>query len=185
MGRRSGLGFRAGYFPNVPLVTHEGRTVRFYDDVLREKFVVLTFMYATCGKTCPLVTANLVRVQQLLGDRIGRDVFFYSISVQPEKDTPEQLRRYAKAYGAGPGWWFLTGKRADIDLIRRRLGAVDPDPVVDAQPSRHSGMVRYGHEAFGRWGAAPGEAKPAWIARAIVSAMPPERAARHSRSSAA
>lgn len=173
MGRRSSLAFDAGYYPNVSLMTHEGRTVRFYDDVLRGKYVALTFMYTTCTKMCPFVTANVVRVQQLLGDRVGRDVFFYSISVQPEKDTPERLRRYARAYGVGPGWVFMTGKRADIDLIRRRLGAVDPDPVVDARPSRHIGLVRYGHEAFGRWGAVPGEASPAWIVRAILSAMPP------------
>jgi protein SCO1/2 len=185
MGRRSGLAFRPDYFPNVTLLTHEGRTVRFYDDVLRDKFVVLNFMYARCGKTRPLITANLVRVQQLLGERVGCDVFFYSITLRPEPDTPEALRRYAKAYGAGPGWSFLTGKRADIDLIRRRLGAVDPDPVVDAQATRHSGLVRYGNEAFGRWGTVPGEANPAWIVKAIVSAMPSERAMRHAPSARA
>ena len=159
-------------FPNVPLVTHEGRAVRFYDDVLRNRFVVLSFMYASCTSACPLLTANLVRVKQRLGARVGRDVFFYSITLRPAHDTPEVLRRYAAAHGTGAGWSFLTGTPANVELIRRRLGAVDPDPAVDAQPSRHTGMVRYGNEALERWGGSPGEASPAWIAKAIASIMP-------------
>jgi len=175
---RGALGFRAGYFPNVRLVTHEGRTVRFYDDVLREKFVVVSFMYARCGATCPVITANLVRVQRLLADRVGRDIFFYSITVRPDTDTPDALRHYAKAHGVGPGWWFLTGTRADVTAIRRRFGAFDPDPALDAESTRHTGIVRYGNEAFERWGACPGEASAAWIARAIVSAVPAPRVPR-------
>src|SRR5262245_54554797 len=66
-------GFHAGYFPNVVLRTHEDREVRFYDDLLKNKIVVINFMYATCERICPLVTANLVQVQKLLGDRVGRD----------------------------------------------------------------------------------------------------------------
>jgi protein SCO1/2 len=154
------------------LLTHDGRTVHFYDDVLRNRFVVLTFMYASCASLCPLITANLVRVKQLLGDRVGRDVFFYSITLQPGRDTPETLRRYAAAHGTGTGWWFLTGKPADIDLVRRRLGEVDRDPSVDARVSRHTGMVRYGNEALERWGGCPGEASATWIAKAITSIMP-------------
>jgi protein SCO1/2 len=164
--------FGAGYFPNVPLVTHEGRTIRFYDDVLRGRFVVLSFMYASCASACPLITANLVQVKRLLGDRVGRDLFFHSLTLRPATDTPAVLRRYAAAHGTGPGWSFLTGRAEDLALIRRRLGVFDPDPAVDAQASRHTGMVRYGAEALERWGGVPGEASPAWIARAITSIMP-------------
>jgi protein SCO1/2 len=164
--------FGAGYFPNVPLLTHEGRTVRFYDDVLRNRFVVLSFMYAACDRLCPLITTNLVRVKALLGDRVGRDVFFYSLTLRPESDTPPVLKRYASTHGTGPGWWFLTGTAADLDLIRRRFGEVDADPAVDRKPARHTGMVRYGNEALERWGGCPGEASPAWIAKAIASIMP-------------
>lgn len=162
-------------FPNVPLLTHDGRTVRFYDDVLRNRFVVLSFMYASCTSACPLLTANLARVKQLLSARVGRDLFFYSITLRPAIDTPQALHRYAAAHGTGRGWWFLTGKPDDIDLIRRRLGAVDPDPAVDRDPARHTGMVRYGNEALGRWGASAGGASPAWIAKAITSIMPAPR----------
>ncbi|MBI2203716.1 MAG: SCO family protein [Candidatus Rokubacteria bacterium] len=167
----------AAYFPNVPLITHEGRRVRFYDDVLRDRFVVVSFMYASCAQLCPMVTANLVRVKRLLGGRVGRDVFFYSITLRPATDTPEVLRRYATAHGTGAGWWFLTGAAADIDLVRRRLGAVDRDPIADAQAARHTGMVRYGNEALERWGGCPGEASATWIARAITSIMPAPRVA--------
>jgi protein SCO1/2 len=163
------------WFPNVPLVTHTGRTVRFYDDVLRNRFVVVSFMYADCASLCPLVTANLARVRDLLADRAGRDLFFWSITLRPEQDTPAALARYAAGHGLGRGFTLLTGQRADIERVRRSLGAVDRDPAIDADAARHTGMVRYGHEGPGRWGASPGEASPKWLARAIASIMPPAR----------
>jgi cytochrome oxidase Cu insertion factor (SCO1/SenC/PrrC family) len=97
----------ANYFPNVPLVTHEGETIRFFDDLLKDKVVAVNFIYTKCPDTCPLETAQLVRVQNILGDRLGKDVFFYSISIDPDNDTPEVLKEYKKRFGAR--WTFLTG----------------------------------------------------------------------------
>ena len=178
-------GFGAGYFPNVILRTHEDREVRFYDDLLKDKFVVINFMYTACTDgVCPLTTVNLVRVQQLLGDRVGRDIFMYSITLTPEHDTPRVLKQYAKAHGVGPGWWFLTGKPRDIELVRRKLGFVDPDPAVDANKSQHIGMIRFGHEAFERWSACPGQANPDWIVKSLLwIAAPQQRASIPSRAS--
>ena len=85
----------AEYFPNVPLITHEGRTVRFFDDLIRDKVVVISFIYTHCPDACPLETAKLAEVASLLGERIGKDVFFYSISIDPKRDTPEVLREYS------------------------------------------------------------------------------------------
>jgi protein SCO1/2 len=159
--------FGADYFPNITLTTHEGRKVRFYDDMLKGKTVVINFMYTHCAGSCPRTTANLVNVQRALGTRVGRELFMYSITLKPEEDTPEQLRQYAAAHGVQPGWLFLTGKPADIERLRRKLGFVDPDPVVDADRSSHIGLVRYGNEPRGRWAGCPALSNPAQIVRSI------------------
>lgn len=142
-------------FPNVTLYTHEGRPVKFYDDLIRGKVVTFNMMYAQCERSCPVSTANLRQVQKMLGERVGRDVFMYSISLQPELDTPERLREYVERHHVGPGWLFLTGARADIDLVRYRLGFYDPDPLVDFNDLNHTGMLRVGNDALDRWTMAP------------------------------
>ncbi len=154
--------------PNVELITHEGKRVKFYDDLVKDKKVVLNFMYAECEGICSPVTANLATVQRGLGDRVGRDIFFYSITLKPEEDTPEDLKRYAQMHRVGPGWLFLTGRPADIELLRRSLGYVYKDPVEDADKDNHIGMVRYGVEAAMRWGASPGMANPQHVLRTIL-----------------
>lgn len=157
----------ASRFPNVPLTTHEGTEVRFYQDLIKGKIVLINFMYATCTNSCPTYTANLVRVQQLFGDRIGRDVFMYSISLDPEHDTPEVLREYVKNYSVQPGWTFLTGSTADITTLRRRLGLRDPDPAIDADKTQHIGVVLYGNERFDRWAACPALSEPREIVKYV------------------
>src|SRR5262249_48296207 len=107
----------ADYFPNVPLRTQDGTTVRFYDDLLKGKAVAINLIYTSCKDECPLETARLVQVQRLLGDHVGKDLSFYSISIDPTHDTPEVLKAYAAKFGVGPGWLFLTGEADDIKLI--------------------------------------------------------------------
>lgn len=158
---------RERYFPNVELTTHEGKKVRFYDDLIKDKIVVINFMYANCEGICPALTMNLAKVQKLLGERVGRDIFFYSITLKPEVDTPKALNGYAKMHGAGPGWLFLTGKPADIELLRRRLGFVDPDPEVDKDKSNHIGNLRIGNEPLILWSACPGMFNAEGIVKSI------------------
>ena len=158
---------RDGHLPNVGLRTHENRPVRFYDDLVKDKIVVINFMYAECEGICPGITMNLARVQKLLGRRVGREIFMYSISLQPDQDTPAVLADYAREHGAGPGWKFLTGRAADIERLRRSLGFVDPDPEVDKDKANHIGNIRYGNEPLMLWAACPGMADPAWIAESI------------------
>ncbi len=149
------------HLPNVELITHEGRKVRFYDDLVKDKTVAINFMYSRCADgRCPITTANLVRVQRLLRGRVGRDIFFYSVTLTPEHDTPAVLKKYAKAYGVGPGWLFLTGKPADIERLRRGLGFAYKDPAEDADKTNHVGMLRYGTEPLMSWGAQPSMANP-------------------------
>jgi protein SCO1/2 len=168
---------RRRFFPNVALTSHEGKQLRFYDDLLKDKIVVLNLMYAHCEGVCPMITANLVRVRKILAEQGKRDVCFYSLTVKPEEDTPETLKAYAEQHHTGSGWQFLTGKPADVELLRSKLGFVDLKPAVDQQdPARHSGMVRFGNEPNAWWAACQGEANPEWIAREISYVIPERRA---------
>ena len=156
------------YFPNFELTTHEGKKVRFYDDLIRDKIVVINFMYADCKGKCPAITSNLVKVQQILGERVGRDIFMYSITLDPKKDDAEALHHYAAMHGVKPGWLFLTGKPIEIDTLRRKLGFADGNPKLDKIRNNHIGMVRYGNEFRQWWGMCPGKARPQWIAKSVL-----------------
>jgi protein SCO1/2 len=114
--------WREGYIPNVPVVTQDGRSLLFYDDVLKGKVSIISFIYTSCRDICPVVTARLSQLEDKLGDSAGRDYFFVSISIDPANDTPGKLTEYSKAFGAGHNWLFLTGSVKDIDAIRHRLG---------------------------------------------------------------
>ena len=137
----------ANYFPNVELLTDEGKTVRFFDDLIEDKVVVINFIYTHCPDTCPLETAHLVSVQEIMGDRLGKDVFFYSISIDPENDTPQVLLEYKKRFKAQ--WTFLTGKKADITLLRKKLGLYITE-IQDGSNNHNVSMV-IGNQATGRW----------------------------------
>jgi len=106
-----------------------------------------------------------------MGEEVGRDLHIYSISLDSEVDTPERLKAYAERYDVGPGWTFFTGDPAEIDELRHSLGAFDPDPVVDADKTQHSGLLVFGNEPRGRWCALPGQLPPEAIARTLRRTM--------------
>ena len=160
---------RLRHFPNLELVTHQGRKVRFYDDLIKNKKVVINFMYAKCEGICVPVTTNLVKVQKMLNGRVGHDIFMYSFTLKPVEDTPRELKKYARKLHVGPGWLFLTGKPDDLEMLRRKLGFTYADPVEDADKSNHVGMLRFGNEAFARWAACPGQAHADWIVTSILT----------------
>jgi protein SCO1/2 len=163
------------YFPEVVLTNHEGKEVRFYDDLIKDKIVVINFMYARCEGVCPGNTANLRKVQKLLGDLVGRDVFFYSFTLKPEEDTPEVLATYAAAHGVGPGWQFFTGTPEDMEAVRQALGFTDPDPLLDQDKSTHVGVVLYGSEPHQQWAACPGLAEPRVLVEQILWMVPKDK----------
>ncbi|MEG1039282.1 MAG: SCO family protein [Pseudomonas sp.] len=140
----------AGYFPNTALTDQDGQQVHFFDDLIKDKVVVINFIFTGCGDSCPLETARLRQVQQLLGDRVGRDVFFYSISIDPLSDTPEVLKAYAARFKVGPGWRFLTGDKDQIDELRRRLGLFI-EGVDNGRSRDHNLSLIVGNQATGRW----------------------------------
>jgi len=156
---------RADYFPNVRLTTQDGATVRFYDDLIKDKTVAIDLIYTTCQYACPLETARLAQVQRVLGDRVGRDIFFYSITIDPAHDTPAVLKEYAERYHVGPGWLFLTGDAADIELISRKLGLYTSP--ADAGPDGHTPSLLVGNEATGQWMRNSALDDPRFLARTI------------------
>ena len=158
---------RKRYFPNFELTTHEGKKVRFYDDLIKDKIVVINFMYVKCEGICMPVTMNLKRVQKLLGDRVGRDIFMYSITLKPQEDSPHALKHYVDMHRIKPGWVFLTGKPDEIDTLRRKLGFKDAKAKLDQDLTNHTGMVKYGNEARQWWAMFPGEANAPWIVECI------------------
>jgi protein SCO1 len=162
------------YFPNVTLRTQDNKKVRFYDDLIKDKIVTINFFYAKCEGVCPLITSNLVKVQRLLGERVGRDVFMNSITLKAEEDTPAMLKEYEDMHGIRPGWNLLTGDPKDVELLRRSLGFTNPDPRVDKDSTQHIGNVRYGNEPLMLWAACPGMAQAAWIAESISWVIRPE-----------
>ena len=166
---------RKRYFPNFELITQDGKKMKFYDDMLKDKIVVLNMMYADCEGVCPLITMNLKRVQKILNERINHDIFFYSMTVKPEQDSPAKLREYVKMHRIDTKYWqFLTGKPEEMDIIRHLTGFADPDPEIDKDKARHSGMVRYGNEPMALWGTCQGSGKPEWMATEIGFSIPRE-----------
>jgi len=135
----------AKYFPNLELITQDGVPVRFYDDVLRGKTALINFLFTTCAGVCPPMTANLARVQKLLGDRVGRDIVIVSISVDPEVDTPAVLKSYADKFGVKPGWFFLTGAKGNVDAVLAKLGGYVPEK------NQHSNVLLIGNVPRGGW----------------------------------
>jgi len=148
-GAVAGGAWGADYFPNVPLITQDGKVVRFYDDLLKGKAVAINLMYTHCSGSCPLETARLAQVQKLLEDRVGKEIFFYSITIEPDRDPPEVLKEYAARFHAKPGWLFLTGKMEDIKLIAGKLGL---SSLTDgSNKDGHLPTLMVGNEATGQW----------------------------------
>lgn len=158
---------RQRYFPNLVLTNQLGKKVLLYDDLIKDKTVIFNMFYAKCEGICVPVTRNLVKVQELFGNRMGKDIFMLSFTLKPEEDTPSKLAHYAHMHHVKPGWSFLTGRPDDLETIRRNLGFTDPDPVVDKDKSNHIGFIKYGNEPLQRWGGCSAMSKPTWIVKTV------------------
>jgi len=155
------------HYTNVVLTTHEGRKVRFYDDLIKGKIAAINFIYATCEGICPLTTTNLVKVQEALKDRVGRDIFMYSITLRPEQDDPAALKHFAHMHGVKlPGWLFLTGDPYEIETLRFRLFSID-SPDIDENVEQHTGMIHLVNESIKRTCKVPALATPRQIIQSI------------------
>lgn len=151
----------ASYFPNTVLLTQDNKEVHFYEDLLKGKIALINFAFTACQGSCSPMTANLARVQKYLGDRVGRDVVMISISVDPNTDTPNVLKKYAASFHAQPGWYFLTGKKENVDQVLHKLGG------YVAERNEHSLVLLIGNEATGEWIKMHAMANPSEIASAV------------------
>jgi protein SCO1/2 len=151
------------WFTDVELVDQDGRKVRFYSDVLKGRTVVVNAFFTTCASVCPPMNRNMEKVQAALGGRAGKDVLLVSISVDPEADTPERLKEYARKFHAGPGWLFLTGRKQNVDWALYKVGQ-----YVEAKDD-HTTVIIVGNEATGLWKKAFGMAKPSDLIQIVQS----------------
>ena len=153
------------YFTDVELVNQDGERLRFYSDVLKGKTVVINAFFTTCKSVCPPMSRNMEKVQEALGERVGRDVFLVSISVDPLTDTPARLKEYAQKFHARKGWTFLTGKKENVDWALYKVGQ------YVASKDDHTTIWIIGNEATGLWKKAFGLAKTEELTAVVESVM--------------
>ena len=119
------------YFSNVELVDQNGRSVKFYDEVLKDNIVVISFIFTNCQSACPLMTRNLTMIRDMLGEEERSAIQFVSISIDPLRDTPSAMKEFAQKHDADiDGWLWLTGQPDDVDYITKRLGSYTDDPEM-------------------------------------------------------
>jgi len=153
------------YFTDITLVDQNGAKLRFYHDLLQGKTVIINSFFATCQGSCLPITRNLEKVQEALGDRLGKDARIISISVDPEVDTPPELKAFSKKFHARPGWYFLTGSKENVDFILKKLGQYVEDK------NDHYNIVIIGNDRTGLWKKAFGLAKSEEIIKVVESVI--------------
>ena len=149
------------YFTDTILVDQNGRSHRFYSDLIAGRIVIMNIIFTGCRSSCPIIMGRLVELQDLLGPRRD-DVSILSISVDPVLDTPQALHAYAESLQAGPGWYFLTGAKDAVDTVLRRLGN------RASSPEDHSDVIVVGNDATGTWIKLTAIATTEDIARAVL-----------------
>jgi len=153
------------YFTDVLLVNQDGQKMRFYSDLLQGKVVIINSFFGTCQGSCLPMNRNLEKVQEALGDKVGKEVRIISISVDPETDTPARLKDYAAKLHAKPGWYFLTGDRQNVEFALRKLGQY----VSDKQD--HLNIIIIGNERTGLWKKAFGLARSDELVKVVESVL--------------
>lgn len=158
------------YFTDLELRAHDGRTLRFYSDVLEGRTVLINVIYANCKDACPLITQRLNEVRALVGERFGRDVHFVTLTSDPERDSPASLREFAAKQSADvAGWIFLTGERANVEHILKKLGQFSQ--TVES----HSTLLIAGNVGAKRWSKIRPDAPPLAIAERLKLLADAER----------
>jgi protein SCO1/2 len=153
------------YFTDVELVNQNGEKMRLYSDLLKDKVVVINFFFATCQGTCLPMNRNVQKVQDVFGDHLGRDAYIISISVDPTVDTPSRLKEYAGRIGARPGWYFMTGDKANVEFALKKLGQ-----YVENRED-HTNIILIGNERTGLWKKAFGLAKSDELSKVVASVL--------------
>ncbi len=153
------------YFTDVVLVDQTGKEQRLYSDLLHGKVVIIHSMFTSCTTACPAMAARLEKVQRWLGDRLGKDAFILSISVDPKRDTPEKMAAFGESFRARQGWYFLTGEPANVELALKKLGQWVDDP------ESHLSVMIIGNERTGLWKKALGMAEADELIEIVESVL--------------
>jgi len=155
------------YMTNPLLVSQDGQKLRLFDDLMDGRIVLINFMLTGCQDVCPPETTNLARVQDLLGDRLGRSVVMLSLTVDPFHDDPAALKKFSSAFGVRKGWYFLTGDPDEMAVLERKLGGYTSDPTD------HSSGLIAGNVATGTWIKLLALDDPATITRQVLALADP------------
>jgi cytochrome oxidase Cu insertion factor (SCO1/SenC/PrrC family) len=148
--------------PDVEVLTHEGKKVRFYSDLVKDKVVLFSFFFTSCTYVCIKQGDNLSKVQARLGDRLGKDVFLISISMDPKADTPQKLKGWGHAFGAGPGWTLVSSNTPEMNRMLKAFTGNSPGPQ-----DTHSSLVFIGNDRTGQWKTVDGMRDPASLTTLI------------------
>ena len=162
---QAGLSPAHKYFTDVPLIDQDGKELRLYNDLIKDKVVIINSMFTSCNSVCPPMTMNLQRIQDWLGDRLGKEVIILSFSVDPATDTPQTLKAFANKYNARPGWHFLTGKKENLDFAIRKLGL-----YVDTREDHYTVML-IGNDRTNLWKKALGMARADALIEIVESVL--------------
>ncbi|HEV2851475.1 MAG TPA: SCO family protein [Thermoanaerobaculia bacterium] len=153
------------YFGDVKLINQDGKEMRLYTDLMQGKTVVINAMFATCTGACPVMSGTMAKIQDHLGDRVGKDVRLISITVDPVNDTPAKLKEYANRFHAKPGWYLLTGSKENVEAALRKLGQWVDDPAS------HQTLFLIGNDRTGLWKKAFALAKPEEVLPVVDSVV--------------
>jgi len=151
--------------PDVEVLDQDGNALHFYSDLIKDKTVAINFIFTNCTTICPPLAATFARVQKEMGDKVGKDVHFISISVDPLTDTPERLKAWGAKFKAGPGWTFVTGEKQEMDKLLNALGA------AVSKREDHTPAMIIGNDAKGVWTRTYGLAKTGQIVGLILDVM--------------
>lgn len=148
------------YFTDTLLTSHSGEKLKFYSDVLEGRTVVISFMFTSCEDACPLINATLQRVQERLKDRMGKDIFIVSITVDPKVDTAAVMADYRKQFKAGAGWLYLTGSEKNVETVSNKMGQV-------FEKEAHLTALLVGNTKTARWRKIPANLSDTVIAAQV------------------
>jgi protein SCO1/2 len=153
------------YFKDIVLTDQNGNRVRLYEDVIKDRTIVMNSFFASCKGACPIMTGTYTALQNRFADHLGKDLMFVSITVDPANDTPPKLAEYARKAKAKPGWLLLTGSKDDVTRALKKIGQYSETPEA------HMNIMIVGNDKTGLWKKAFALAKVDEIAAIVTSVL--------------
>jgi len=131
--------------PNSPVLNEDGKALKFYDDLIKDKVVAINFVFSTCPTICPAIQVNFSHFKKSLQEAGHHEVQLISVTVDPETDTPARLKKWSENFATAGPWTYITGETRDIDLILKKL------EVFTADINDHPSFILIGNDASGTW----------------------------------